>query len=101
MIAPFWSDVDTRLSHGDKSGASSALDKNDVDETGNVWFREEYDEQLLLRAQREIREVYVDHSNFVPSWLFITTWDAVGYYLKRTDQASLSHAEIHLIIISS
>lgn len=89
MIAPFWADVDTQLFFRDKleEGSGSALYENDVNETGTVWFREDYDQQLLLKAQREIREAYVDQSDFVPSWLFIVTWDSVGYYSGRVDKA--------------
>lgn len=56
-----------------------------------VWFREEFNESLLMRAQKDIREAYVQYSNFVPSWLFIVTWDSVGYFNIRTDKASPCH----------
>ena len=72
LIAPYWSDVDTRG-------------------TGNVWYRETADPDLLERAQKEIRRAFVAHENFVPTYLFVATWDHVGYYNSHTDKVLLVH----------
>ena len=62
MIAPFFDDVDTRG-------------------TGNVWYRISNDTSLLTKAMQDI-------PNFSPLWLFIATWDHVGYYDIRIDKVS-------------
>ena len=69
LIAPYWADVDTRG-------------------TGQVWYRETANPDLLNRAQREIRRVFSTQENFVPINLFIATWDHVGYYDNRTDKVN-------------
>ena len=63
LIAPFFADVDT-------SG------------TGKVWYRSTNDSALLAKAVNDIQS----GQNFTPSWLFIATWDHVGYYNRRTDK---------------
>lgn len=83
MVAPFWADVDTRLPFFD----FERPDEMNPNEMGNVWFREEFNRQLLMRAQKDIREAYVQQSDFTPSWLFIATWEAVGYYSRHIDKA--------------
>lgn len=88
MIAPFWADVDTRISN-----------PLDPDEIGNVWFREEFDKQLLQRIQRDIRESFVKMSDFTPTWLFIVTWDAVGYFNRHIDKVGIAIIIIALIIL--
>ena len=62
MIAPFYDDVDTRG-------------------TGNVWYRISSDASLLTKAKQDIL-------NFSPLWLFIATWDHVGYYNSHIDKVS-------------
>lgn len=70
MIAPFWGDVDT-------SGPSG----------GVISFRQSASRNELDKAQRDIREAYSDASTFVPTLLFIVTWDHVGYFqfIQRAD----------------
>ena len=67
LIAPYWADVDT-------TG------------TGNVWYRETTDLDLLDQVQQEIRRVFSDQQQFVSINIFIATWDHVGYYLSHTDK---------------
>ena len=67
LIAPFWADVDARG-------------------TGTIWHREANDPQLLARARDEIQAAFVDQSSFVPTQLFIATWDDVGYFNNHTDR---------------
>jgi len=67
IIAPFWADVDT-------TG------------TGTVYYRETSDPSLLSRAANEIQGTVA--TSFTPSYLFIATWDAVGYYMNRTDKVT-------------
>lgn len=84
MIAPFWADVDTRLgAQFDDSVPSSQDNDSDV---GRVWYREVVDEQLLVRVQTDIRAAFIQHANFTPSWMFIVTWDEVGYYNRHKDK---------------
>ncbi len=67
LIAPFWADVDTR-------GA------------GTVWYRETTESQLLVRARSEIQAAIANQGSFSPNFLFIATWDHVGYYSRHADK---------------
>ncbi len=67
LIAPYWADVDTR-------GA------------GAVWYRECNDTELLARATEEIRRAFLDQGSFTTTYLFITTWDHVGYFEEKNDK---------------
>lgn len=62
LIAPYWSDVDTRNG-------------------GQVWFREaSSDAALLMRARNEIRMAFISQMMFEPTFLFIATWDHVSFF---------------------
>ena len=65
LIAPFWADVDT-------SG------------TGVVWYRNTTQAALLERFMTgpQIQD------GFTPSYLFIATWDHVGYYASNVNKVS-------------
>ncbi len=69
LIAPFWADVDT--------GG-----------TGTVWFRTTTDSGLLARARDEVT-AFFDQDDFSPAYLFVATWDHVGYYSSRTDKVGI------------
>ena len=69
LIAPYWADVDTR-------GA------------GTVWYRETDDAVLRARAADDVRVAFISQSTFLPTQLFIATWDGVGYFDQRTDLVS-------------
>ena len=73
IIAPYWADVDTSAS-------------DTVREPGSVWYRETTDPELLERAQKSVRSSFINHKTFVPTYLFIATWDQVGYYSSHTDK---------------
>ena len=63
FVAPYWADIDTRG-------------------TGNIWYRITQDPVLLRRA-------WDDSSSCAsPSWLFIATWDHVGYFEDKTDKTN-------------
>ena len=66
LIAPYWADVDT-------TG------------TGVVWYRQTGDSVLLNRARDDIRAAFTA-LDFTPSYLFIATWDHVGYFSSHTDK---------------
>ena len=66
VIAPYWADVDTRG-------------------TGTVWFRITTNSSLLARARDEIA-AFLNQEEFSPAYLFIATWDHVGYFLRHTDR---------------
>ena len=70
IIAPYWDNVDTRG-------------------TGQIFYRETTDPRLLARATSEIQLV---SENVTITELFIATWDAVGYYYRRTDKVNLKTA---------
>ena len=62
VVAPYQADVDT-------SG------------TGSVWYRSTRDPTLLAKAADDIQSLY---GTFSPLWLFIATWDHVGYCCTNT-----------------
>ena len=66
-MAPYWANVDTRG-------------------TGKIFYRQSTDPSLLARATSEIRLV---SKNVTITNLFIATWDAVGYYSRKTDKVNL------------
>ena len=57
LIAPYQADVYTRAN-------------------GSVWYRNTQDATLLVKAANDIQSFY---GTFSPQWLFIATWDHVGY----------------------
>ncbi len=67
LIAPFWADVDTRG-------------------TGTVWYRQTTENQLLARARSEIQAAFVSQGSFLPAFLFIATWDHVGYFARHAEK---------------
>ena len=69
MIAPFFSDIDT-------NGA------------GSVWYRTTTDASLLAKAVGDVPSILTG-PNFTPVWLFIATWDHVGYYSSHSDKVSI------------
>ena len=72
LIAPYWADVDTRG-------------------VGSVWYRETADVELLTRARDEIQAALsINPDSFFPIYLFIATWDHVGYYDSRSDKVLLT-----------
>ena len=66
IIAPFWADVDIRG-------------------TGNIGYRETRNPDLLQRANNDIRRAFPT-IRFSSEYLFIATWDHVGYYYRRVEK---------------
>ena len=79
MIAPFWADVDTRG-------------------TGNVFYRQTTDPNLLARATDEIKSAFPTSSNTTIRNLLIVTWDTVGYYSQHTDKVCKMYLYIYTYI---
>ena len=69
MLAPYWSATDNRG-------------------TGEVFYRQTAEPTLLARASSEIREIFPMSQNVTITNLLIVTWDAVGYYFRRTDKVN-------------
>ena len=67
IIAPFWADVDTRG-------------------TGGISYRKTADPELLRRADEDIKIAFPRSAAFSSTYLFIATWNRVGYYNSRTDK---------------
>ena len=78
IIAPYWADVDTRGS-------------------GDIFYRQSTDPDLLARASREIKTALSLTQDIKIKHLLIATWDAVGYYYRNTDKV---HTLYVLIIIA-
>jgi len=73
IIAPYWADVDTR-------------------ESGDVYYRQTTDTELIARATSEIRAAFPRALNNTISNLLIATWHRVGYYLRNDDK-------VHTVIV--
>jgi nidogen (entactin) len=69
LIAPFLADADSRLS-------------------GNVYYRESMDPALLNLARTEITRNWPSRRNFIPTQLFIVTWEEVGYFDRQYDKVN-------------
>ena len=70
MIAPYWTDVDTRVG------------------SGRVYYRESASSSDRTRASSIVRITY--STNFIPTRVFIVTWnqDLVGYYSRHQNRVS-------------
>ena len=66
LVAPYQADVDTRG-------------------TGRVWYRSTQNTTLLTKAANDIQSLT---GTFNPQWLFIATWDHVGYHSYGTDKVN-------------
>ncbi|KAJ6610750.1 hypothetical protein lerEdw1_015226 [Lerista edwardsae] len=60
FVAPFWADVDNRI-------------------TGEVYYRQTRDKQLLQRATADINACFPGE-RFTATWVFVATWDQVAFY---------------------
>ena len=58
VIAPYWTDID-------------------ITDTGNVFFRESVEDEMLDKISNEIRTANVKLANYKAHWAFIVTWDHV------------------------
>ena len=73
LLSPYWGDVDTRP---DPDG-------------GFVYYRNTTDSTLLTKAMNQVRTLFPAFANFTPTFLFIATWDHVGYFRQHTDKVSV------------
>ena len=88
IIAPFWADVDTTLRRDDAFG-EAPIGSTPINETGNVWYREEFSIELLDKARTEIRDAFIGQYSFIPTCLFIATWQNVGYFSAHVDKVNI------------
>ena len=72
LLSPYWGDVDTRPSNG-----------------GFVYYKNTTDSILLTKARNQVRTLFPAFANFTPTFLFIATWDHVGYFNRHTDKVSV------------
>lgn len=61
MVATYWADIDT-------------------DTVGDIWYRETNSSVLLGIASCEIRSNFPQQSQFIASWIFISTWENVSFH---------------------
>ena len=66
LIAPYWGDADT-------TG------------TGTISYGVTTESAVLAKARGQIAAGFPAHSAFEPLYVFIATWDHVGYFLAKTD----------------
>ena len=79
IITPYWADVDTRG-------------------TGQILYRQSTDPSLLARASQEIRAAFSLTYNVEIRNLLISTWNAVGYYYRKTDKVHMYMNCMHTCI---
>ena len=61
-------------------------------EHSNVWYRETDDPSFLRRAQRDIRMSFLSQIDFVPTSLFIVTWEQLEpYYIINNENLETSN----------
>ncbi|KAJ8300970.1 hypothetical protein KUTeg_022489 [Tegillarca granosa] len=63
IIAPFWADVDIQRIPN-----------------GSVYYRQTINATLLKRASEEIRNYFISQRLFTATWMFVVTWEDVGFY---------------------
>ena len=66
-IAPFYSDVDTRIQ-------------------GSIYYRESQQPELIGAVIQILEENFNSADGFKPTSLLIVTWDSVGYYDRKSDK---------------
>ena len=50
-------------------------------------YRESMDQDVLMRAQMDIRTAFPGQAdNFRPRLVFVATWDSVGYFDRHLDK---------------
>ena len=70
FLAAYWADVDTTPTNG-----------------GFIYYRATTAQPLLDRASNHISGLFAQRlRRFEARWLFIATWERVGYYDGRTDR---------------
>lgn len=62
IISPFWADVDVE------------------NVGGSVWYRQSSNPAVLRRVTSEINQYFPRGAKFQATWIFIATWDNVGFY---------------------
>ena len=62
LIAPFWIDID-------------------ITRFGNIYYRITSNATLLQRARDQLQELFRPSAIFIPSTLFIATWDQVAEFV--------------------
>ena len=67
FVAPFWADADTT-------------------NTGDVWYRETTTQDLLDKANMQIKQAFPLQIPFTATHLFVATWDEVGYFDRKRDK---------------
>ena len=65
VVSAFWNDID-------------------ISDTGDVYVRPSTDPEDLNKASQNIREAFVDLSDFNATWVFIVSWREVPYYSQGT-----------------
>ncbi|KAJ8309420.1 hypothetical protein KUTeg_014294 [Tegillarca granosa] len=69
LIAAFLADIDTTA-------------------TGQVFYRESQEQELLERAALEVQQHFSNFDDYMPTSLFLATWDNVGYYNGNDTQGN-------------
>ena len=81
LIAPFWDDVD-------------------ITRSGNIFFRQTSNAIPLQRARDQLQELFPSSGIFIPTTMFIATWDRVAPYFGRSEELQVSAYIYHNFIVS-
>ena len=65
--------------------------------TGQIFYRQSTDPNLLTRASREIQSAFPSSQNVTITNLLIATWDEVGYYFQNDDKVMYLHSYICIL----
>ena len=85
LIAPFWADVDTRGNNG-----------------GTIWYRSDVSELTVLnRTKGLVESAFPDQVGFSPVYVFIATWDRVGYFDRHTERVCSKYGIVQCTVSCS
>ena len=87
LIAPYWADVDTR-----PRGEGAA--------NNSVWYRMTSDPALLSRARDQVLLAFIDQTDFFPTFVFVATWDEVGYFRDEFSEKNGNEVEEEVAFFS-
>uniref|UniRef100_A0AAY4D7M0 NIDO domain-containing protein n=1 Tax=Denticeps clupeoides TaxID=299321 RepID=A0AAY4D7M0_9TELE len=79
IIAPFWTDIDTR-------------------QNGNVYYQQYTSGDVLQAATLNINQ-YFPNVTFNASWVLVATWDRVAYYPTTPTVSYVSNIKYNFLII--
>jgi len=96
IIAPFWTDVDTRPVTVVNGIGSSTPQPN-----GHVWYRTVQDAVSMTSIGQLITSGLAGSAGFTPTFAQIVTWDHVGHYDINTGNAATDNVNTYQMVVAS